>query len=153
MLRQQKHLIHRKQLSKATSNNRQYSSSVTYILTQSLLDAGAVHSRPVTCPITLSILLEVSSLSPLHAWSLLLRRVLGDDPKRRVTQRMLLPFGCFLSLCMCLSTSIYGTLFVICPLMSFTFFLLWPNLNGLLVLKNEKRIPGSKCRHILLYVE
>lgn len=109
VLRQQKHLIHHKQLSEAPSNNRQYS-SVTYILTQSLLDVGAMHPLPVTWPISFSIFLGVPSLSPHapSAWFLLLKHLRGDNPKSRVTQQMCLPFGCF---CVCLSISIYSTLF------------------------------------------
>lgn len=140
MLRQQKHLIHHKQLSEAPSNNRQYS-SVTYILTQSLLDVGATHSTPVTWPMAFSMFLGVPSLSPSFAWFLLLKPLPGDNPKSRVTQQMCRSFCCFPGFCMCLSVSIYGMLF--CYLSSdvlyYIFSLLCPNLNELLVLRKRKK--------------
>lgn len=120
MLRQQKHLIHHEQLSKAPSNNRQCS-SVTYILTRSLLDVGATHSLPVTWPILFSIFRGVPSLSPnptSSAWFLLLKHLLGDNPKSRVTQQMRLSSA---SACVWVFLSIAHSL-GICPLMSFTFF-------------------------------
>lgn len=67
---------------------------------------------------------------------------------------MPLSFGCLLGFRTPLSVSIYGMLF--CYLSSdvlyFFFFLLCPNLNELLVLREEKKKPTLSMYRCVLYV-